>query len=157
MALGINRHLGTNLRIVFANPGNNIEYLIQKDYKLVDFVTTDRVEVNTDSLKPAENSLKIFVNSDKNSYREGEKALIYIAFLDEHDKFVDPDSIKVKMNLFLIGHTPEKKMVGSYTFVTPPLGRGDNQITVVAQKAMYKIDPSSISITVLPKIPSARF
>ncbi len=155
VAIGINRQLGTNLRIVFAVPDSNEKYLIQKDYKIVDFVTTDSAGSNPHSVKPATNSLKIFVNSDKQLYRQDEKAVFYIAFVDENDKFVDPDSIIVKMNLFPTGHTLEKKKIGSYTLVTPPLGRGNNQITVVAQKAMYNIDPSSIDITVLPRIPTA--
>lgn len=155
VAIGMNRLTGTNLSVVFAGPDSSDEHFILRNYKIIDFVSNDAASNNPDSIKPATNSLKIFLSTDKNLYRQGERALIYVSFVDEHDRFVDPDSIIVSMNLFPTGYKLENKKVGSYTFVTPPLGKGSNQITVVAQKAMYNIDPASITATVLPEIPSA--
>ena len=95
------------------------------------------------------NSVNTFVSTDKREYREGESALVFIGFIDEDDEFLDPDSMNVNFNLKSITEELEKKKVGSYTFVTPPLQRGHNQITVVPTKAGYNVQVEAITITVL--------
>lgn len=156
--VGIKQPLGTNLHVVFAKPDINNEDFIQRNYRIVDFVSNDASNASP-SLKKAEKpitgSITIFVNPDNPFYRDNERALIYMAFVDEHDNFLDPDNISVILNLFKTGQAPEKKKVGTYTFVTPPLGKGNNQITIVAQKDAYNIEPAYINITVLPEIPTA--
>ncbi|MEM2760027.1 MAG: hypothetical protein QXU32_10695 [Nitrososphaerales archaeon] len=95
------------------------------------------------------NSIKTFVNSDKKVYREGDTAIIFIGFVDSDDEFVDPDSINANFNLSSIVGKLEKKKEGSYTFVTPPLERGHNQVTVVPKKEGYNIEAEAVTITVL--------
>ncbi len=127
-----------------------------RETKVVNLVTNDKMTVGSALLKPTKtpNSIEILMNSDKSIYRQDERAVIYVALIGEHGKFVDPDGISVSMNLFPTGHPFEKKKIGSYVFVPPPRGRGNNQITVTAQKGMYSVKLTSIGITVLPKIPS---
>ena len=48
-------------------------------------------------------SVKILANTDKNLYREGESAIIFIGFVDQNDKFVDPDEIITGFELAPIG------------------------------------------------------
>lgn len=95
------------------------------------------------------NSVQTFVNTDKKVYREGESALVAINFIDEDDEFLDPDSINANFNLNRVTGELEKKQVGSYTYTTPPLQRGHNQITVVPSKAGYNIEAEAVTITVL--------
>jgi hypothetical protein len=95
------------------------------------------------------NSLTTFVNTDKKLYREGETAIVVIGFVDEDDEFVDPDSINANFNLSPVTEEIEQKKVGSYSYVTPPLQRGHNQVTVVPAKAGYNIEAEAVTITVL--------
>jgi hypothetical protein len=95
-------------------------------------------------------SVKIFVNTDKNLYRESERAIIFMGFVDQNDKFVDPDEIITGFKPAPVGSMLEKKRVGSYVYVTPPLERGNTHITVLAKKEGYRIEPTSLEITVVP-------
>jgi hypothetical protein len=95
------------------------------------------------------NSLTTFVNTDKKLYREGETAIVVIGFVDEDDEFVDPDSINANFNLSPVTEEIEQKKVGSYSYVTPPLQRGHNQVTVVPAKEGYNIEAEAVTITVL--------
>jgi len=94
------------------------------------------------------NSVKTFVNSDKKIYNEGDRALIFIGFTDADDEFVDPDWIQSTFNLEPITDQLEKKKVGSYTYLTAPLARGHNQITVIPHKEGYNIQTEVVTITV---------
>ncbi len=95
------------------------------------------------------NSIKTFVNTDKKVYKEGETAIVFIGFVDSDDKFLEPDSINANFNLDPIAEKLEKKKVGSYTFITPPLPKGHNQVSVVPQKEGYNIQVEVVTITVL--------
>lgn len=97
------------------------------------------------------NSVFTFVNTDKKVYNEGESALVFINFIDEDDEFLDPDSINANFNLNPIADQLEQKQVGSYTYTTPPLQRGHNQITIVPAKEGYNIEAEAVTITVLTK------
>lgn len=97
------------------------------------------------------NSIKTFVNSDKKVYKEGETAIVFVAFVDSDDNFVDPDGINAHFNLIPIADKLEKKKLGSYSFVTPPLERGHNQVTIVPAKEGYNIEAEAVTITVLTK------
>ncbi len=109
------------------------------------------------------NMIKVFINSDKNAYKPGETALLFINFIDADDNFVDPDSIQADFtyvnqsstseSLKDSPHTPigeqlEKKKTGSYTYVTSQLKEGHTQITVIPVKADYNIEPTTITIIV---------
>lgn len=113
---------------------------------------TDKTTITIDV-----NSIKTFVNTDKRQYREGEAATVFIGFVDEDDEFVDPDSMNVNFNLNSIVSELEKKKVGSYTYLTPALKGGHNQITVVPNKAGFNIQAEAVTITVLPPITSGSF
>jgi hypothetical protein len=97
------------------------------------------------------NSIKTFVSSDKKEYNEGDTATIFIGFVDADDEFVDPDSINANFNLTPIGDQLEQKKAGSYAYVTPPLQRGHNQVTIVPAKEGYNIEAEAVTITVLSK------
>jgi len=94
------------------------------------------------------NSIKTFVNSDKKLYKEGETAIVFVGFVDSDDQFVDPDSINVNFNLQPVADKLEKKKIGSYTYTTPPLHKGHNQLSVVPEKAGYNIQTEVVTITV---------
>lgn len=95
-------------------------------------------------------SIKTLLNTDKSVYGEGERALLFIGFVNDDDKFVDPDDIFVSMNVTPVNNLLERKKVGSYVYVTPPLEEGENQIIVVGQKEGYNIGTQSVGIAVLP-------
>lgn len=95
-------------------------------------------------------SVKILANTDKNLYREGERAIIFIGFIDQNDKFVDPDEIVTGFKLAPLGSMLERKKVGSYVYVTPPLERGNTNIAILAQKEGYGIEPELLKITAVP-------
>lgn len=114
------------------------------------------------SIQP--NSVKAFVNADKKAYGANESALVFIAFLDADNNFIDPDSIKADFAYIETTSTSEslhesphisisdkleKKKVGSYTYVTPTLKAGHNQIIVIPFKAGYNTEPVSLSLTVI--------
>ena len=95
------------------------------------------------------NSIKTFVSMDKQVYREGERALLFINFIDSNDKFLNPDSMTASFNFIPVGSVLEKKKLGSYVYVTPPLERGDNWIVVLPYKEGYKTEPEYASFTVI--------
>jgi len=114
------------------------------------------------SIQP--NSVKAFVNADKKAYGANESALVFIAFLDADNNFIDPDSIKADFayiettstseSLHDSPHTSisdelEKKKVGSYTYVTLPLKAGHNQVIIIPFKAGYNTEPVILSLTVI--------
>ncbi len=95
------------------------------------------------------NSIKTFVTTDKKVYKEGETAIVFIGFVDSDDKFLDPDSMNAHFNFEPIADKLEKKKEGSYTFITPPLQKGHNQISVVPDKEGYNTQTEMVTITVL--------
>ncbi len=95
------------------------------------------------------NSMKTFVSTDKKLYREGETAIVFIGFVDSDDEFMDPDAINANFNLEPISDQLEKKKVGSYTYITPPLVETYNQISVVPSKEGVNIQTEVITITVM--------
>lgn len=80
--------------------------------------------------------------SDKKEYGEGEQALIFVNFIemdnrasDRYCDFIDPDSMTVFYNLRPV--ELEKKTLGSYTFITPPLKLGHHQLMINPTKEGY--------------------
>lgn len=97
------------------------------------------------------NSLKTFVSTDKKVYKDGETAIVFVAFVDSDDEFVDPDSMNANFNLQPVANQLEKKKVGSYTYITPPLHEIYNQFSMVPTKEGFNIQTEVITITVQPK------
>lgn len=95
-------------------------------------------------------SMNVSVNAEKMVYTEGERATVFISFVDAYDKFVDPDSMITYYNSDSIGTLLQKKKVGSYIYTTPPLERGEKEIIVLAVKNGYNIGIGSIDFTILP-------
>lgn len=92
------------------------------------------------------NELKTFVNSDKNLYRQGDSALVFLAFIDSHDNFVDPDSLRVVLNEKEV--QAEKKKTGSYTWSIPALPKEHTQLLVIPKKEGYNINNGFLTIIV---------
>jgi len=131
----VTQKIHTQVASLFAQFEGDDVYAASKTAK-----TTVTIEVN---------SVKTFVSSDKKEYREGDSALVFIAFVDSDDEFLDPDSMNVNFNLTPISSELDRKQIGSYTYTTPPLLRGHNQITVVPSKEGYNIQAEAVTITVL--------
>ena len=92
------------------------------------------------------NELKTIINSDKNLYRQGDSSLIYMAFLDNRDEFIDPDSLRVVLNNQEV--QVEKKKVGSYVLTIPMLPKEHTQVFVIPVKEGYNIDNGFLTIIV---------
>jgi len=90
--------------------------------------------------------LRAYVNSDKNLYKQGDSALVFIAFLDSSDKFVDPDSIRVVVNDQVV--QVDKKKTGSYTLTLPNLPREHTQLSVQPKKEGYNLKTGFLTIIV---------
>ncbi|MGH7909574.1 MAG: hypothetical protein ACRENW_06980 [Thermodesulfobacteriota bacterium] len=103
---------------------------------------------NTDAIDVG--SIRAIINTDKQVYSEGERAILFIGFVDANDKFVNPDSMDVSFNILPFDRTLEKKKLGSYTYMTPPLESNDGHITLILQKEGHDIQTETIKITVLP-------
>lgn len=150
VVIGMNRHIGSSLHLVFAKPDVDREYYIQRNYVIVNLAKPSSDQISTD-FKESTNA-RILLSSDKDVYMVRERALILITLLDEQGELIDPDIMTVNFNVFKLSYPLEKNHIGSYVLVTPPLGRGINQITVLADKEGYNIEPNSIKIEVLPKV-----
>jgi hypothetical protein len=82
-----------------------------------------------------------FVETDKNAYKEGSSAFIFVNFIETEVRedgfslvdFVDPDTIRATYDNKPV--TLIKKKAGSYVFTTPPLELGHHQLVVSAEKA----------------------
>ncbi len=92
------------------------------------------------------NELKTLVNSDKNLYKQGDSALVFIAFIDSNDKFVDPDSIRVVVNDHEV--QAEKKKTGSYTLTLPNLPKEHTQLLIQPKKEGYNLKTGFLTIIV---------
>jgi hypothetical protein len=92
------------------------------------------------------NEIDTLVNSDKNLYRQGEPALVFIAFIDSNDNFIDPDSLRVVLND--VEMEVEKKKEGSYTLSIPNLPKEHTQLFVIPRKEGYNIDNGFLTIIV---------
>jgi len=92
------------------------------------------------------NQIDTIVNSDKNLYKQGEPAIVFLAFIDSKDKFVDPDSLRVVLNDQEV--KVEKKKTGSYTLTIPTLPKEHTQLFVVPKKTGYNIDNGFLTIIV---------
>ncbi len=103
-----------------------------------------RSSKNTASIKA--NELHTFINSDKNLYRQGDSALIFLAFVDSHDEFVDPDSLRVILNDNEV--EVEKKKTGSYTFTISALPKEHTQLIVIPNKEGYNLNNGFLTIIV---------
>ena len=103
-----------------------------------------RSGMNTAIIKA--NELMTFVNSDKNLYRQGDSALVFLAFVDSHDNFVDPDSLRVVLNDKVV--QAEKKKDGSYTLSIPALPKEHTQLLVIPKKEGYNINNGFLTIIV---------
>jgi len=132
----VTKSFDTQVASLFAQFEGNEFYAASKTGK-----TTVTIEVN---------SIKTFVTTDKKVYKVGETAVVFIGFVDSDDVFVDPDSMNANFNLDPIADILERKKVGSFTFITPPLQKGHNQVSVVPDKEGYNTQTEVVTITVLP-------
>ena len=93
------------------------------------------------------NEIFTSVNSEKRVYGAGQTALIFIAFIDSNDQFVDPDSITVwyddQQQLKV-----EKKKTGSYTVLTPDLTLDHHQVIVIPKKEGYNLENGFLTVQV---------
>ncbi|MFQ5940858.1 MAG: hypothetical protein ACE5KA_04075 [Nitrososphaerales archaeon] len=92
------------------------------------------------------NQIFTTINAEQRVYGPGDSALIFIAFIDSNDEFVDPDSIRVvydqqEMKI-------EKKKTGSYTVMTPSLTVDHHQVYVIPEKAGYNIETGFLTVQV---------
>ena len=92
------------------------------------------------------NTVHTTVNSDKTLYKEGDGVLIFVAFIDSNDEFIDPDSIHATWNNQLI--KLEKKTEGSYTFMIENLAKRHQQIVVVPHKEGLNASTAFLTIIV---------
>lgn len=113
-----------------------------------DRLTYTNVVKNSDAIDVG--SIRAVINAEKKVYREGERAVLFIGFVDVEDRFVDPENMDLSFSLLPVGNTPEKKKLGSYQYITSPLDNDDNQIRLVLQKEDHDIHTESVNITVLP-------
>ena len=136
VALGSKVHPGKPLLVTFTplHGGDRLPYT--------------NVVKNTDAIDVG--SIRAIINTDKQVYREGERAMLFIGFVDANDKFINPDSMDVGFNILPFDRTLEKKKLGSYTYMTPPLTSNDHHITLVLQKEGHNIQTETVNIIVLP-------
>ncbi|MFQ5970549.1 MAG: hypothetical protein ACE5J2_08675 [Nitrososphaerales archaeon] len=139
----VTKQVDTQVASLFAQFEGNDDFVASRTAK-----TTITIEVN---------SINTFVNPDKKLYNKGDRAIIFIGFTDADDEFVDPDWIQSSFNLEPISEQLERKKVGSYTYMTPPLEKVYNQMTVVPQKEGYNIQTEVITITVMTTEPIGVF
>ena len=92
------------------------------------------------------NTVHTTMNSDKTQYQEGDTVLIFLAFLDSNDEFIDPDTIRASWNNKAI--ELEKKKEGSYTFTIENLERQHQQIIVVPDKAGLNANTAFLTLIV---------
>ncbi len=92
------------------------------------------------------NTIATSVNSEKRVYSAGESALIFIAFIDSKDQFIDPDSIRVLIDDQEV--KAEKKKTGSYTVMTPPLTVEHHQVIVIPAKDGYNLETGFLTVQV---------
>lgn len=109
-----------------------------------DQYSASRSSMNVGTINITE--LTTVINSDQNLYRQGGSALVFIAFVDSNDEFVDPDSLRVVLNDREI--EVEKKKVGSYTVTLPALPKEHTQLLVVPTKEGYNVSPGFLTIIV---------
>ncbi|MFQ5969437.1 MAG: hypothetical protein ACE5J2_02960 [Nitrososphaerales archaeon] len=92
------------------------------------------------------NQLLTSINAERKLYAEGESALIFIAFIDSNDQFVDPDLVRVvyddqEMEV-------DKKKTGSYTLITPELSIDHHQVIVLPKKEGYNPETGYLTVQV---------
>ncbi len=92
------------------------------------------------------NSMRVFVNTDKKEYDVGESAVVFFAFIDADDNFIDPDSINASFNGMPIDDLLERKKAGSFTYMTSPLQQGHSQIMVSPSKAGFDRETGTVTI-----------
>jgi len=92
------------------------------------------------------NQIFTSVNAEKRVYGPGDSALIFLAFIDSNDEFVDPDSIRVLYDDQEL--KVEQKKTGSYTVVTPSLTVDHHQVIVMPVKEGYNIENAFITVQV---------
>ncbi|MFQ5970576.1 MAG: hypothetical protein ACE5J2_08810, partial [Nitrososphaerales archaeon] len=92
------------------------------------------------------NEINTSVNSDKNLYTQGQSALVFLAFIDNKDNFVDPDSLRVVLNDQEV--EVEKKKAGSYTLTIPSLPKEHMQLFVIPKKAGYNLENGFLTLIV---------
>jgi len=92
------------------------------------------------------NSINTSVNSDKTLYSEGDSVLIFVAFIDSNDEFIDPDSIRATWNNEPI--ELEQKKTGSYTFTIENLTKRHQQIIIVPHTEGFNASTAFLTIIV---------
>lgn len=117
---------------------------IYADFAGNDDFAPSRSGMNTAAINA--NAVNNFINSDKNLYIQGDSALIFIAFVDSNDEFVDPDMLRVVLNDQEVD--VEKKKTGSYTLTIPSLPKEHTQIFVIPQKLGYNTDSGFLTLIV---------
>lgn len=117
---------------------------IYADFAGNDQFAASRSAKNTANIQA--NEINTFVNSDKNLYRQGEPALVFLAFIDSNDNFVDPDSLRVVLNDQEV--QVEKKKTGSYTLTIPSLPKEHIQLFVIPKKEGYNLENGFLTIIV---------
>ena len=92
------------------------------------------------------NAIDTFVNSDKNLYTQGQSAIVFMAFVDRNDEFIDPDSIRVVLNDQEV--EIEKKKTGSYTLTIESLPKEHTQLFVIPKKDGYNLENGYLTLIV---------
>lgn len=92
------------------------------------------------------NQIFTSVNAEKRVYGPGDSALIFLAFIDSRDEFVDPDNIRVLYDDQVL--KVEQKATGSFTVVTPSLTVDHHQVLVIPQKEGYNIENGFLTVQV---------
>ena len=103
-----------------------------------------RTPKNTAVIKA--DAIDTFVNSDKNLYSQGQSAIVFMAFVDSKDEFIDPDSIRVVLNDQEV--EIEKKKTGSYTLTIESLPKEHTQLFVIPKKEGYNLENGYLTIIV---------
>lgn len=114
-----------------------------------DFAGNDEFDASRSAKNTAiigANGVSTFVNSDRNLYNQGDSAVIFMAFVDSNDNFVDLDSLRVVLNDEVVD--VERKKTGSYTLTIPNLPKEHTQLFVIPQKAGYNAENGFLTLIV---------
>jgi len=96
------------------------------------------------------------VATDRNLYRQGDTALIFVNFVEadfdgrhvDYGDFIDPDDMRVTYDASQVVELSKKK-TGSYTFVTPPLTVGHHQLLINPTKDGYNNRVGFVTVQVM--------
>jgi hypothetical protein len=125
---------------VFARFDGDDQYATSQSRKMI--ITVKVMDVTT------------HVATDKKVYQEGERALIFINFIEtgtsgekiRYGDFVSPDTIRATFDKETVELSEKKE--GSYTFFTPPLTIGHHQLVINPAKEGYNTSAGFITVQV---------